>query len=114
MSRRAWMLCAAAGCLFLAACGLSPEAQAAIEVIREMQAQGRVTDAQAEALIAALQAGATSNTVAVVVQTLGAVAIVVITGVPIAVKRVQKLRGPVATPNERVKRLAAKRGTTQA
>lgn len=40
----------------VASCGLSPETQHAIDVVHEMQAQGRVTAEQAAALIAALEA----------------------------------------------------------
>lgn len=40
----------------VASCGLSPETQHAIDVVHEMQAQGRVTGEQAAALIAALEA----------------------------------------------------------
>ena len=95
------MLCAAAGCLFLAACGLSPEAQAAIEVIREMEAQGRCTREQAAALVKALESTGPAPWVEMGWAVLTAVG---------AYFGVMLRRGPA----ERSERLAAKRGTPQA
>lgn len=100
MSRRAWMFGAAAGCLLLAACGLSPEAQAAIDVIREMEAQGRCTSEQEAALVRALESTGAAPWVEM--------GWAVLTGVG-AYFGVMLRRGPA----ERPERLAAKRAAQE-
>jgi len=44
--------------VLLAACGVTPEVQAAIDTVREMEAQGRITPEQAAALVAGFESAA--------------------------------------------------------
>lgn len=66
MSRWLWLL----PLLLLASCGLSLEVQQAIETVRQMEAQGRVTAEQARALIAGLQSAQQTDVGYVVVDVL--------------------------------------------
>jgi hypothetical protein len=101
-------------CLLVAvlpACGyLTPQQQnAARQTIQAEYEAGRLTCAQRDVAFEAIdkQAAGTGD-VASWLYLGGSVLASVLLGVPISVGAVQRKRGPVATPEERVRRAAAK------
>jgi hypothetical protein len=88
-------------CMLMASCGASPEATAAgLRAVDAMAARGAISPNEADALRQALYAAAEPRwlepLMGSVVSILGAVGIVM------------KMRGPTATPSERVMRQAAR------
>jgi hypothetical protein len=69
---------------------------------------GQITRKQRDAAREALDTANDVGDWASLIYMGGAVLVSVLTGVPIAVGAVQRKRGPVATPDERVRRAAAK------
>ncbi len=90
--------------VFLPACGFLTPSQRATgaAAIEQSYAAGELTTAQRDAAIAALDSSTVDWTELAL--TGGSILASVLLGVPIAVGRVQKMRGPVATQAERVAR----------
>jgi len=104
-----WLLCLVI--LGTPCCGyLTPQQQnAAKQTIQAEYEAGRLTAAQRDVAFEAIEKqDASAGDVASWLYLGGSVLASVLLGVPISVGAVQRKRGPVATPEERVRRAAAK------
>ena len=88
-----------------ACAAFTPQQRAAgTQALQDAYTRGEITAQQRDDGIAALQGGKTDLTW---LWGIGNVFLSVLLGVPLAVSRVQAIRGPVATPAERITRAAA-------